>query len=133
MSQHRATNAKRCGTRDLKTSDRFGLGVDYMRLSPHILMGITKTTVTLLGPTKRTKVELIVDTGSILTWVRSDRLRGLGFKPRGEKDFHAIDGRILRRKTGQDTIRYDGAEADVEVVIGGDKDEEVSDVSDSKR
>src|SRR2546427_629535 len=54
------------------------------------MMGITKTTVTLLGPTKRTKVELIVDTGSILTWVRSDRLRGLGFKPRREKDLHTI-------------------------------------------
>src|SRR5438093_12202737 len=108
MSQHRATNAKRCGTRGLKTSDRFGLGVAYMRLSPHILMGITKTTVTLLGPTKRTNVELVVDTGSILTWVRSDRLRGLGFKPRREKDFHTIEGRILRRKTGPATLRCDG-------------------------
>jgi len=96
-----------------------------MRLSPHILMGITKTTVTLLGPTKRTKVELIVDTSSILTWVRSDRLRGLGFKPRREKDFHTIEGRILRRKTGPATIRYDGAEADVEVVFGENKDVEV--------
>ena len=88
-------------------------------------MGFTKTTVTLLGPTKRTKVELIVDTGSILTWVSSDRLRGLGFKPRRENDFHTIEGRILRRKTGPATIRYDGAEADVEVVFGGDKDAEV--------
>jgi len=109
---------------DLKRSDRFCLSVAYMRLSPHILMGITKTIVTLLGP-KHTKVELIVDTGSILTWVRSDRLRGLGFKPRREKDFHTIEGRILRRKTGPATIRYDGAEADVEVVFGGDKDAEV--------
>lgn len=51
--------------------------------------------------------------------------RGLGFKPRREKDFHTIEGRILRRKTGPATIRYDGEEADVEVVFGEDKDAEV--------
>ncbi len=88
-------------------------------------MGVTRTTVTLLGRTKRTKVELIVDTGSILTWVRSDRLRDIGSKPRREKDFRTVEGRILRRKTGPATIRYDGAEADVEVVFGEDADAEV--------
>ena len=88
-------------------------------------MGITKTIVTIVGQTKRTKVELIVETGSILTWVRSDRLREIGSKPRRKKDSRTIEGRILRRKTGPATIRYDGAEADVEVVFGEDKDAEV--------
>ncbi len=88
-------------------------------------MGVTRTTVTFLGQKKRTDVELIVDTGSILTWVRSDRLRDIGSKPRREKDFRTIEGRILRRKTGPATIRYDGAEADVEVVFGEDADAEV--------
>ena len=88
-------------------------------------MGITKTTVTIVGRTKRAKVELIVDTGSILTWVRSDRLMEIGSKPKREKDFRTIEGRILRRKTGPATIRYDGAEADVEIVFGEDKDAEV--------
>ena len=87
-------------------------------------MGITKTTITLLGRTKRARVELIVDTGSILTWVRSDRLREIGSKPRREKEFRTIEGTILRRKTGPATIRCDGAEADVEVVFGEDKDAE---------
>ena len=88
-------------------------------------MGITETTVTIVGQTKRTKVELIVDTGPISTWVRGDRLREIGSKPRREKDFRTIEGRILRRKTGPATIRYDGAKADVEVVFGEDKDAEV--------
>lgn len=70
-------------------------------------------------------MELVVDTGSILTWVRSDRLKEIGSKPRREKDFRTIEGRILRRKTGPATIRYDGAEADVEVVFGEEKDAEV--------
>ncbi len=88
-------------------------------------MGITKTTVTLLGQRKRTRVDLVVDTGSILTWVRSDRLREIGSKPRREKDFRTIEGRVLSRKTGPATIKYDGAEADVEVVFGEDRDAEV--------
>lgn len=70
-------------------------------------------------------MELVVDTGSILTWVRSDRLKEIGSKPRRERDFRTIEGRILRRKTGPATIRYDGAEADVEVVFGEEKDAEV--------
>src|SRR5438309_1602533 len=41
------------------------------------------------------------------------------------KVYQTIEGRILRRKTGPATIRYDGAEADVEVVFGADKDAEV--------
>jgi len=100
-----------------------------MRVSLHIPMGITKTIVIFLGPTKHVKVEPIVDEGSILTWVRSDRLKGMGFKPRREKDFHTIEGRIPRRKTGPATIRYDWAKADVEVVFGKDTDAEVLGVS----
>lgn len=89
------------------------------------LMGITKTTITILGRSKNARVELIVDTGSILTWVSSDRLKEIGSKPKREKAFRTIEGRVLRRKTGPATIRYDGTEADVEVVFGEDKDAEV--------
>ncbi len=88
-------------------------------------MGITKATVTLVGEQKEIGVELIVDTGSILTLVKSDRLEEIGSKPRREKDFRTIEGRTIRRKTGPATIRYDGAEADVEVVFGQEEDAEV--------
>ncbi len=88
-------------------------------------MGITKATVTLVGGSRKTIIELIVDTGSILTWVRADRLQEAGLKSRREKEFRTIEGRIIRRKTGPATIRYDGAEADVEVVFGGKNDAEV--------
>ncbi len=90
-----------------------------------MIVGITKASVTLVGEYKEIEVELIVDTGSILTWIRSNRLSAIDCKPRREKDFRTIEGRTIRRKTGPVTIRYDGAEADVEVVFGQEEDAEV--------
>ena len=87
-------------------------------------MGITMATVTLVGGSRETSAELVVDTGSVLTWVRRNRLEGIGAKARREKDFRTIEGRIVRRKTGPLTIRYDGAEADI-VVFGDESDAEV--------
>lgn len=88
-------------------------------------MGITKASVTIIGDAGTKEVELIVDTGSILTWVNSDSLKATGSKPRREKVFRTIEGRVIRRKTGPATLRYDGVEADVEVVFGEAKDGEV--------
>jgi len=88
-------------------------------------VGITKASVTLFGDSAHSEVELIVDTGSILTWVKSDRLKSIGGRPRREKEFRTIEGKIIRRKTGPATFRYDGVEADVEVVFGEEGDAEV--------
>lgn len=88
-------------------------------------MGITRARITLMGGSKKTAVELIVDTGSILTWVNAGRLEEAGLKSKREKEFRTVEGRIIRRKTGPATIRYDGAEADVEVVFGVKSDAEV--------
>ena len=88
-------------------------------------MGITMATVTLVGGSRETSAELVVDIGSFLTWVRRNRLEGIGAKARREKDFRTIEGRIVRRKTGPLAIRYDGAEADIEVVFGDESDAEM--------
>lgn len=88
-------------------------------------MGITRASVTIWSESAHSEVELIVDTGSILTWVRSERLEAIGSKPRREKEFRTTEGKIIRRKTGPATIRYDGIEADVEVVFGEETDAEV--------
>ena len=76
-------------------------------------------------PTKTTDAELIVDIGSILTWLKASRLIGIGVKPNREKDFRTIEGRIIRRSTGAVTIKYGYADADVEVVFANDADTEV--------
>lgn len=88
-------------------------------------MGMTKASVTVVGEAAAKEVELIVGTGSILTWIKSDFLEALGGKPRKEKEFRTIEGKVIRRKTGPATIGYDGVEADVEVVFGEEKDAEV--------
>ncbi len=88
----------------------------------------TRVNVTLVNPVAQsrfTKAELIVDTGSILTWVSSIRLKRAGVKPRREKEFRTIEGRVIRRATGPAVIRFDGSEADVEVVFAQDDDAEV--------
>ena len=79
----------------------------------------------IIGEAAAKEVELIIDTGSILTWVKSDFLEALGKKPRREKEFRTIEGKVIRRKTGPATIRYDEVEADVEVVFGEETDAEV--------
>ena len=69
--------------------------------------------------------DLIVDTGSILTWLRDSRLEGIGVKPKREKNFRTIEGRLIQRSTGAVTIKYGDTEADIEVVFANDADAEV--------
>lgn len=87
-------------------------------------MGITHATITLIGETE-SDVDLIVDTGSILTWVNSGTLERIGVKPRWEKEFRTIEGRTIKRKTGLVAIRHDGTEGGIEVVFGERNDAEV--------
>src|SRR3989454_11618940 len=77
-----------------------------------VVVGITRATITLMGE-KGSEVELIVDTGYILTWVKRGTLQKIGVKPRWEKEFRTIEGRIIKRKTGLIAIRHGGAEAGV--------------------
>src|SRR5207244_9666155 len=89
-----------------------------------VVVGITRASITPMGE-KESEVELIVDTGSILTWVKRGTLQKIGVKPRWEKEFRTIEGRIIKRKTGLIAIRHDGAEAGIEVVFGDRGDAEV--------
>ncbi len=89
-------------------------------------MGL-KVEVTLINrsnPRKLTKSELIVDTGSILTWVSSARLEQVGVKPRRKKEFRTIEGRAIQRDTGPAIVRFDGSEADIKVVFAHKGDAE---------
>ena len=70
-------------------------------------------------------VELIVDTGSIFTWINRDTLESIGIKPRRVRQFRTIDGRVITRSVGLATIRYEDYEGDVEVVFGEPGDAEV--------
>lgn len=91
-------------------------------------MGLTRVQATLanpVSPDNKLPVNFIVDTGSILTWVRSQNLKKIGVEPRWKKDFRTIEGRTVRRSTGLATISLDGTEGGVEVVFGEEGDAEV--------
>ncbi len=90
-------------------------------------MGITKVKVLIKNPETGASrdVELMVDTGSVFTWISKDTLESIGIKPRRVRQFRTIDGRVIMRSVGLVTIRYEGYEGDVEVVFGESGDAEV--------
>lgn len=90
-------------------------------------MGITKVKVLVKNPQSGVgrDVELIVDTGSIFTWVSRDVLESIGIKPRRLRHFRTIDGRVIARSVGLATIKYEDYEGDVEVVFGEPGDAQV--------
>jgi len=71
------------------------------------------------------EVMLLVDTGSIFTWINRRTLEKLGIKRRRLRTFRTIDGRLVERMVGVATIAYESYEGDVEVVFGEEGDAEV--------
>ena len=87
-------------------------------------MGLAIVRVKIKNPeTGKFKVlDLVVDTGFILTWIRREVLEELGIKPRRVRKIKTVDGRVIERQTGLATIEIDGNEADVEVVFAEESD-----------
>jgi len=71
------------------------------------------------------EVELLVDTGSVFTWIDRRRLERLGIRRRRLRAFRTIDGRLIERAVGVATIAYGPYEGDVEVVFVEEGDAEV--------
>jgi len=88
-------------------------------------MGLTyvKTRVSnLLKPELKTELDLLVDTGSVLTWMPRKTLEGLGIIPRGVRQFKTIEGKTIDRETGVAVIEYGGQEVVSEVVFAEESD-----------
>jgi len=90
-------------------------------------LGLTKAKVIVENPETHAsrEVELIVDTGSVLTWISRKVLEELGVKPRRARQFKAIDGRAITREVGVTAIRYEGYGGDVEVIFAEEGDAQV--------
>jgi clan AA aspartic protease len=71
------------------------------------------------------EVELVVDRGSVFTWISRSVLEELGVRPRRVRRFRTVDGRVVARGVGVATIVYEGCEGDVEVVFAEKGDAEV--------
>jgi clan AA aspartic protease len=90
-------------------------------------MGLVKVKVEIKNPETGIgkEVELLVDTGSVFTWVSRRVLEEIGIRPRRRRAFRTVDGRVVERFTSIATIRYKDFEGDVEVVFAEEEDAEV--------
>ena len=90
-------------------------------------MGLTRVKVLVINPESgaNAEVELIVDTGSIFTWIDERVLEGIGIRPRRVRSFRTIDGKVVSRRVGVAVIRYGEYEGNVEVVFAEDGDAQV--------
>ena len=94
---------------------------------PFYHVGLTKVKVIVKNTEsgKSREVELVVDTGSIFTWISRRVLEEIGIKPRWIKKFKTIDGRVIERATGIAIIAYENYEGVIEVVFAEEGDAEV--------
>jgi len=77
------------------------------------------------NPSAGMEVDLLVDTGSILTWIPQKLLARLEIKPRRRGRFKTIHGEIIERDIGIAGVKYSGQEAIVEVVFAADGDAQI--------
>ena len=83
-------------------------------------MGVVRTVIALVSPdrSRREPIPLVVDTGSLFTWLPADRAAALGIAPEGIQRFRAIDGRLIERRVADARIEWENIGAIVRVVLG---------------
>jgi predicted aspartyl protease len=64
------------------------------------------------------RIEVLVDTGSELTWLPAALLRSAGIEPRRERTFTTATGAPVRRTVGYAVLEAEGHETIDEVVFG---------------
>jgi predicted aspartyl protease len=77
-------------------------------------MGLTYAEVRVLGKQGRSKTfNLLIDTGSLFTWIEGGALKELGIEPKidAKKRFRTIEGREILRDVGEATLELAGETA----------------------
>jgi len=87
-------------------------------------MGLTLK-LRMSGSEASEEVELTVDTGSTYTWVAESKLRVIGAKSLGKRNFRTIEGREIVRNVGEAVLEFGGEEATRIVVFAEPGDAEV--------
>jgi len=88
-------------------------------------MGFTYAKVNLSNPApkgKKCQVELLVDTGAILTAVPRKILEELQIKPVGKRKLRVFGGEVVEREIGALLINYAEACAGITVIFAEEKD-----------
>jgi clan AA aspartic protease len=76
-------------------------------------MGTFRTSIAVENPTRRGALrpvtDVLVDTGSELTWIPRHILEELGILPERRYKFVLADGRVLEREVGYAIVHVEGA------------------------
>lgn len=84
-------------------------------------MGLLRVQLGLANPfqpERKISLEVLVDTGALLSIIPAERLRELGVEPRERRTFKLADGREIEREVGEVQFEYDGYEGTSKVVFG---------------
>ncbi|MEW5761049.1 MAG: hypothetical protein AB1779_09820 [Candidatus Thermoplasmatota archaeon] len=71
------------------------------------------------------EINLLVDSGSVYTWIYENTLKNLGIVPIGSRVFKTIEGRDIKRRIGEAVLEYEGEKRTNVVVFGNKNDAEV--------
>jgi clan AA aspartic protease len=89
-------------------------------------MGTFQTSIAVENPAKRgelrTLAEVLVDTGSELTWIPRQVLQELGIAAERRYQFVLADGRVLEREVGYAIVHVAGAATADDVVFAESDD-----------
>jgi predicted aspartyl protease len=88
-------------------------------------MVTSKAKVKLIGKEGILEKELIIDTGSVYTWINKNDLEKIGIKFHAKRAFKTITGEIIKRKVGRAEIEINGKREFTIVVFGEEKDQKV--------
>jgi predicted aspartyl protease len=83
-------------------------------------VGLFNVRVTLRNaaqPARQCELELLVDTGSLFTWVDTPVLEEMGILPAETSDFHTITGAVITRKIGYALVAWNGRTGAINVVF----------------
>ncbi|SRR6266571_149640 len=89
-------------------------------------MGV-RAKVTLLSADRSQSIslELVVDTGSLLTWIPEEAPLRLGIQPSRSRRFRTIDGSVIERRIGDCRVVCEREESYAPVVFGHPEDASV--------
>ncbi len=69
---------------------------------------MTYTKLKITGSKASEELELLVDMGSVYTWIPEDILQKIGISPKGERKFRTIEGRDIIREVGEAGLEING-------------------------
>ena len=97
--------------------------------------GIVYANITLFSPdrVRNELVRLVVDTGSVLTWIPGDTAERLGLEPQETMRFRTIDGGIVHRPIADCFVECQGVRGSIPIVFAREADARVLGVTAMER